>query len=403
MLTKVNGQWGEYMVTKTRETISVKQEPLTASGYTTINSAGYPVGTGKVVTAEVGGEFIPNHFKYTACNMVFGQSFAPYETYSPASNFYCKGNWMSYAMRSTMNYYWWYRTPMHNYSAYLVSAARIKAANKRLDNAYAGGVFLGELKESLSMLINPLKGGLKLLRNGFKRSKKFRTKARRKEYLSSWWLEARYGWMPLASDISEIHQRICLGVQRSSKFFTTHGSEREEKALVTRGAFAPSSMWQVGYVRVETWKTRIRSTHGWNYVVGHENGELMSLMGLHYHDIPGIAWELVPLSFVVDWWFKVGDFLQYLRPTPYLYKQGEGYSVTTEYRRVYIPEWTKYKINGRSFSDVHPSKESCVITQNAYSRIIPTAPVSAPVLDTRFKSVKHLADAGALLIQKLWR
>lgn len=301
-----------------------------------------------------------------------------------------------------MNYYWWYTTPQIKTSVDVVSSARVKGANKRLDNAYAGGVFLGELKDSLSMILNPIKGGVKLLRGGFRRSKKFRSKARRKEYLSSWWLEARYGWIPLANDIAEIHERICLGVQRANKFFTTHASEKCQVAQTDEVWYTANTMIKVLVRKVQTWDTSARSTYGWEYVVGHENGELLSLMGLHYHDIPGIAWELVPLSFVIDWWLKVGDFLQYLRPTPYLAKLGEGYSIKSNYKLQFIPIRTQVYNRGWWY-DVRNPSQTLEINQQSYQRVIPTSPVSAPIFDPRFKSIKHMADAGSLLIQKLWR
>lgn len=386
-----------------RQKVQVSRPISRTSGNWSFTDECYPVGTGKTINAEIGGKFVPGRFKYTSCEMITGTCQAPTECYRPWSGLRIDGPVLGYLLRNSMNFSWWYTKANTNYSGFLYNAARIKSANKRFDNAFAGGVFLAELKESLSLIFNPIKGGLKLLRSGIRPSRRFRNRARRKEYLSSWWLEARYGWIPLAHDIADIHERICLGVQRASQFFVTHGSERQKMSSCTRKTlFEVAIQLQVDIDMIETWDTRVRATHGWNYVVGHENGELLSLMGLHYHDIPGVAWESVPFSFALDWWFKVGDFLQYLRPAPWLQKLGEGVSITTTYDRLYVPLRARASI-GRIWTSVAPPVQSLKISQQSHLRTIPSAPVMAPIFDPRFESVKHLADAAALTIQKLWR
>lgn len=389
------------MPSDTRQTINVTLTPFNLRGAFIINNgSSYVSGTTKSITSIRDGNLVPGHWRYNPVTIVGGESVSASESHAFSHNAYFTGNWLGYVLGSTMNTYWWYQAIQSKYPAWLVNSARIKAANKRLDSAYAGGVFLAELKDSLSMIVNPLKGARKLLQKGLTRSKKFRNKARRSEYLSSYWLQARYGWIPLANDITEIHQRVCLGLQRASNFYTTHGSERYDTVLTENShGYSLGAAFDTGFQRIQRWKTRTRSTHGWNYVVGHETDETWSLLGLHYHDIPGIAWEMVPFSFVLDWWFKVGDFLQYIRPTPWLRKLGEGYSVSTEYESVWTPTWQKFKVNGRSYSDCPPSTKPLIIRQRAYQRTIPSAPVTAPVLDTRFRSVKHLADACALITQ----
>lgn len=397
-----------YIDTRTRTDVS--QKPVTwQRGSDRKTTTMYPTGTAKSITSvrTQRGEraFVPGQFRYRSCTILEGSCKASSRPYAE-SNFQINGSLTAWLLKATGfdNGCWWQSTLPSSPPSWLVNAARIKSANKRLDNAYAGGTFLAELKDSLSMIVNPLKGCHKILKTGLTRALRFRTKARRKEYMTSYWLEARYGWIPLASDISEIYSRIMLGLQKSNSFFVSHGSEKLSTTTTTRRVLSYSTWMRLHVDVIDVYDYRVRATNGWEYVIGHESEEMWSAVGLHPNDIPGILWETTTLSFAVDWWLNVGSFLKYLRPTPWLKNLGEGYSITTKARRLIIPVRLEYKWKDNAYiGDIRVPTDHVEITQRAYQRVIPTGDVKAPVFDPRFNSVKHLADAAALITQKLWR
>lgn len=112
---------------------------------------------------------------------------------------------------------------------------------------------------------------------------------------SSAWLELQYGWRPLLSDM------------RDGAEFLAHQmhSQKPERIRVSRkvdlgppSSSAPTQYLMVGYGY--TRKTIIAKV--WN----------ADIPTLSIANPQGIAWELVPFSFVVDWALPIGEYLQAL-------------------------------------------------------------------------------------------
>lgn len=367
----------------------------------------YPMGWSKTITSVREGHLVPGTWRYNPVTIFsarascepqdFGSNgFAPYVA--------C---WMKAV--GFDNGYWWYTTPQGSIPASLVASARIKAANRRLDPQFAGLVFFAELKETLGMLFSPIRLGRRLLQRGITKSLKYRSPQKRRAYLSDWWLQARYGWIPLASDISSGCDTIMLGVERNrTKFYTTYGSAKlsiRRNLNWTRTDCLQYFGNLVGVKYEETFDYSVRSTHGWEYRLGHETDQWLSQIGVHYRDIPGVIWELVPFSFAIDWFLNVGDFIKYLRPTPWVQKVGEGYSAKIQWERKIDPTGISRLSGwgGWCTGPVLGYPNPFIWSQLSYTRNQPVELVMLPVLDTRFRSWKHMVDSLSLSIQKLKR
>jgi hypothetical protein len=113
--------------------------------------------------------------------------------------------------------------------------------------------------------------------------------------LSSAWLELQYGWLPLIKDIGAAAEMIKL-----------HPKTNRVKARSSnRGGAHLNSSSNIGNLTVFNNDRRLQ-----NIVVVSSPPSLQERLGLT--DPLTIAWELVPFSFVLDWFGPIGDYLSAL-------------------------------------------------------------------------------------------
>lgn len=119
------------------------------------------------------------------------------------------------------------------------------------------------------------------------------------------WLALQYGVLPLISDVYGACETLANHMVGRPIRFTARGTESTSVSY-TGGSSVydyPSPL-----LGTEVRSTQIRATTGYLCEVTNSTLQSISKMGL---DNPALlAWELLPFSFVVDWFFKVGDFLE---------------------------------------------------------------------------------------------
>ncbi|DAD50150.1 TPA_asm: maturation protein [ssRNA phage Gephyllon.4_4] len=119
-----------------------------------------------------------------------------------------------------------------------------------------------------------------------------------KRSLANNWLEYSFGWKPLIEDIYNALDHL----QNPIKSTRPKGSGRSTHSVtVTSGSIA-SGFWS------------IQSAFGVRYAkcgceVTINNYNLFLLNKLGLANPVAVAWELIPFSFVVDWFVTVGEFL----------------------------------------------------------------------------------------------
>lgn len=190
---------------------------------------------------------------------------------------------------------------------------------REVNTAFEGGVFLGELAQTLKTIRNPAKG----LRNLVDQWRAVAVRIRRSrinplaarsravaEALADSWLEVQYGWKPLLNDIdagSLALHKYKVGQPLRVKRVTASGSTEAASAptLATQGSnllllrteTSSSNNCTVVYrgaMRVEARDPRTMDP---------------KLIGFDLSNWVPTAWELVPYSFLIDYFSNIGDII----------------------------------------------------------------------------------------------
>jgi len=119
------------------------------------------------------------------------------------------------------------------------------------------------------------------------------------------WLEYQYGWKPLMSDIYDAAQLVQKGFREKTHLAS---SERHLKDSYSyKSEFTSGSKGVPGFVRGES---KADYTAKVFYKINESTLSKLGQMGLI--NPLSVAWEVVPFSFVVDWFLPVGNFLEAL-------------------------------------------------------------------------------------------
>jgi hypothetical protein len=237
------------------------------------------------------------------------------------------------------------------------------AHNQAVRNLYAGlrkrqkfntGVFLAELKESVGLIgesaiaifkiISALKKGrvsdaLKVIRNyaggdssrrlenrsqlNARRRKKRQKPISKSDYASNMWLELQFGWLPILSDIHDLIELVSEGLtDDKEKVFSVSGygnadygyesTPRVEDFDYSHGIYSPEIARCHYQNRTIISKGKGNTRIGYTYTYKCSNSKLDFLNQLGLINPLSVAWEIVPLSFVADWFLPIGNWLNSL-------------------------------------------------------------------------------------------
>lgn len=170
-------------------------------------------------------------------------------------------------------------------------------------SSFNAGVFLGEGKEALSMIANAatrLAGAFRYARGGnMPKAWSILTRgtdrfAPPSQVVANNWLELQYGWLPLLHDMED-----------GAKFLAHHHSYPLQHVVYAR-LTKPGLVQSVSPSNTKLLACKAYTSVQIKAILKEKN--VVSLSGLI--DLPSIAWELTPYSFVVDWAIPIGEYLQ---------------------------------------------------------------------------------------------
>nr|APG77065.1 hypothetical protein [Beihai levi-like virus 18] len=194
-----------------------------------------------------------------------------------------------------------------------LSNLKNKAIGNMSDTEVSGGVFVGEARESFEMIavrakqvLGALKAARRLDFRGVARSLgveplpkgKSRNGLTRTQQANNLFLEYKFGWLPMLSDVYDACKAI-NNIESGSRVVQTNvATDRASDRKRLTGATPYSFLMKEGRAerRVSMTFERINTKKS-----------LASTFGID--DPLSIAWDLTAMSFVYNWFLPIGDFL----------------------------------------------------------------------------------------------
>lgn len=163
-------------------------------------------------------------------------------------------------------------------------------------------VLLAELQKTLNTLKNPLQAIAQAIEHG--KRKGFTLKGGLNgvsgQYLA-WFYGIRTIMFDIEGTIEALHKRA---VER----YTARGTDKVTWTEVSPNLeLHKSSLMDARYQVTKTDTYEVRAG-----LLGQFEASVVETFGLRLSDIPSSVWELVPWSFVADWFFNLGDYIQAL-------------------------------------------------------------------------------------------
>lgn len=221
-----------------------------------------------------------------------------------------------------------------------------------------------------------------------------------KDSVDKLWLEFRYGWSPLIHDIVDQLKAINAQLLRDDltklPFIRVVKRESGSSSSVTpllRPNFAGGD-WRG--TQTLTHKVEVKAYA--KYTVKNESGIMNRLNDFGAFDVPLLLWEVVPFSFVVDWFVPIGDWLSAISPKVGVEVIESGVSMMTSKEVTRVLDGYTPSLTG---AGSWPSAPFPLGTSDSFLTVSKTRTIGLPTPwfptpDVKL-NLKRLVDAVALL------
>lgn len=206
------------------------------------------------------------------------------------------------------------------------------------------------------------------------------------------YLAVRYGLLPVLSDIKAVVE----GMQ--AKLCATRISSRGSAEDTYSTSYDTNGLYDLGYGGYLNLKCRTEVRE--SLVVralsldGVDLGRAQAI-GLTPKGLVGLAWELIPFSFVVDWFLNIGDFLYSLIPALGWSNLGSCYTVAGTQTKTFS---ITSAYAGSGYSLISAPFGSCFMIHKYKIRVVGLeGPMIAVKADFRLTNILRALDALSLL------
>lgn len=245
---------------------------------------------------------------------------------------------------------------------------------------------IAEYRESLDIIHNSLSEANKILSGGLARKLKGATNA---------YLLARYGFRPLVGDIQAAIKHMRTQEhwdRRTARGFSSHSFQNTGSMTTQVGVYKVTSSIH----DVDTVVVRAMSLD--EFLVSRA-----SELGINFKNLATLPWELIPYSFVADYFANVGDYLKAIMPTPGVRNLGSCVVIDRTVVSTYAATSTNY-VGSSNFTSQRPIIGGFTSVFHSKTRG-PLSQTPRVVIrsDFRFDDLFRVADLSALVAQRLFR
>lgn len=185
-----------------------------------------------------------------------------------------------------------------------------KASDAR--TAVLGGAFIKELHQTLEMIRHPaqaLRKGVGDYLSTLAKRRRRLSPRRKPHVLSDTWLEYNFGWKPLIADIQAGKKALRNLPTCELKPISAFASEKVSQS--TRTSSLSIGRYRQDYlVKIEGWRS-YRYKGAVRVSLPSEGGYLQQSFGFDLSSFIPTVWEVIPYSFLVDYFTNIGDILTY--------------------------------------------------------------------------------------------
>jgi hypothetical protein len=215
-----------------------------------------------------------------------------------------------------------WNVPSFNSIAESRAVATLYRKIRETHNQFLGGVFVGEIRETVRLIVHPIGSFTKLTLNYLDNQKRLISATRKsgrgrkslKANLSDNYLKWTFGVVPLMSDIADISKTLQRSISDPPRVrFVAKGSYESGTSTV----LAPISTGNIVCSRSEVNATRSSvKYYGAFKVMDNEKAissrieRIRILSGFTLRDFVPTVWNLLPYSFVADYFINIGDVLE---------------------------------------------------------------------------------------------
>lgn len=189
---------------------------------------------------------------------------------------------------------------------------------QKMQTKFSGGTALGELRETLQMIKKPAVG----LRKGIDayyrdaysiRRQLSRAGSRHRDYrkaVSELWLEYRFGWKPLIQDIDDGFEAFKARLYEPCiEKFRVRSSRTKVVSVSNLSPYSNSAGYRSDGVARTVKYTSTAQYAGAIYTPINTTSSIPETLGLVPSEFIPTAWELLPYSFLIDYFINIGDIL----------------------------------------------------------------------------------------------
>jgi len=215
----------------------------------------------------------------------------------------------------------------------VIDIARTRCMANVAKPDFEGLVTLGEIGQTLRYLKNPLSTGLKLASTLERKMLGLQTTARRRgrseekirKNLADLHLEITYGFKPLLKDVFGILEQLRPKLKPYAPRETARANENR---AYTDSWTSTESVGGINYTAQYAYEEELVVRP---YILYEHLTQPTPLdnWGISLSAIPATAWELVPLSFIVDRFVNIGDMISAITPRVGIRNLATGYTVKT--------------------------------------------------------------------------